>query len=699
METYTQLMMKLLRAFALMTLLCGYAQAQTTIHPGFSNGEGGDTYARGGSWKTTNFGGDPEMAVANSNQAKNRKHAYLQFDLSGISGTITSATLTLSATSVAGLVTNNLYEAEDNYNDGTGPWLESVLHWNNKPDAGALITNWTLDPASGSAPFTVAIDVLTEDQAVTDGRFSVRVSGVEDDVEVLYATKENSNTSLWPVLEVETSGGNQSPTVSITAPADGAVYQDGDDITITADASDSDGTIDNVEFFEDGNTLQVVSTSPYTYTWIDPPVGTHVLTAVATDDAQATTTSSAITVRVNEAPSVSFTAPANGASFTDGDVITLTADASDNDGTIANVEFLEDGNSLQIVSSAPYTYDWSGAPVATHVLTAVATDNDGATTSVDITISVDPANGAPTVSITAPTGGASYTEGDNVTITADATDSDGSIASVEFFEDGTSLQVISTAPYTYTWINPPLGTHVLTAVATDDAGATTTSSDITIDVNQQPGSGNIVSLTPIDDAYARAGTHSSTPFGTLVDHLQIRQSNQGKNRHQGYLKFDLNGVSGSILSAQLKLVAYRADATVTHDLNLADDELDSDPPVAWTDENLIWSTRPSVVQPALDSWTLTTNAELDDTDNQEIVVSVLDQVNNAIADDGYLSFRISAQESDIQALYGASDTTLRSIQPVLEIVVDVGETERLGLVFHVLPLALLAHCSVLWVKV
>lgn len=99
-------------------------------------------------------------------------------------------------------------------------------------------------------------------------------------------------------------------------------------------------------------------------------------------------------------------------------------------------------------------------------------------------------NEPPTVSITSPSGGASFTEGDDVTIEASASDSDGSVTSVKFYYGASNLIGEDTSsPYSVIWSNVPAGSYNLTAVATDDDNATTTSSSVAITVNSTGGGG------------------------------------------------------------------------------------------------------------------------------------------------------------------------------------------------------------------
>lgn len=93
------------------------------------------------------------------------------------------------------------------------------------------------------------------------------------------------------------SGQNQPPTVSIYSPTSGGTINAGSSITIQADASD-DGTISKVEFFQGSTKLGEDTTAPYSYTWNNVSQGTYSITAKATDNDNASTTSAAVTLNV-----------------------------------------------------------------------------------------------------------------------------------------------------------------------------------------------------------------------------------------------------------------------------------------------------------------------------------------------------------------------------------------------------------------
>jgi beta-lactam-binding protein with PASTA domain/glutamine amidotransferase PdxT len=98
-----------------------------------------------------------------------------------------------------------------------------------------------------------------------------------------------------------------------------------------------------------------------------------------------------------------------------------------------------------------------------------------------------PPNAHPTVALTAPTPGAEYTAPAAISIEAAAADPDGSVATVQFYAGAIPIGASTASPHAITWSNVPAGTYELTARATDNGGAVTTSAPVTITV--APGSG------------------------------------------------------------------------------------------------------------------------------------------------------------------------------------------------------------------
>jgi RHS repeat-associated protein len=94
----------------------------------------------------------------------------------------------------------------------------------------------------------------------------------------------------------------------------------------------------------------------------------------------------------NSPPTVSITAPANNATYTAPVNIVVTAQAADPDGSIARVEFYNGSTLITTLTSAPYSFIWSGVPQGSYSLTAKAFDNNGVpTTSTAVNVTVNPA--------------------------------------------------------------------------------------------------------------------------------------------------------------------------------------------------------------------------------------------------------------------------------------------------------------------
>ncbi len=94
------------------------------------------------------------------------------------------------------------------------------------------------------------------------------------------------------------NGGNAMPVISITSPANATTFTTLDPIAITASASDSDGSIGQVDFYVNSKLIGTDHTAPYGISFTPTADGTYSLTALATDDAGASTTSSAVSITV-----------------------------------------------------------------------------------------------------------------------------------------------------------------------------------------------------------------------------------------------------------------------------------------------------------------------------------------------------------------------------------------------------------------
>ena len=189
---------------------------------------------------------------------------------------------------------------------------------------------------------------------------------------------------------------------------------------------------------------------------------------------------------------VVITAPANNATFIVPASITINAEAN---GTVSNVQFYNGTTLLGSDATSPYSFVWSNMAAGTYSLTVKATDNAGAITTsstVSVTVTTVAINVAPTVSITAPANNAGFTAPASITIAANAADADGTVSSVQFYNGTTLLGSDATSPYSFAWIGVAAGTYTITAKATDNTGAITTSAAVSVTVTTITSTADII---------------------------------------------------------------------------------------------------------------------------------------------------------------------------------------------------------------
>jgi glucose/arabinose dehydrogenase len=260
------------------------------------------------------------------------RRGLLRFDLSSIpaGSTVTSATLQLTVVKVPanGPVSStfDLFRLLAGWNEGTktgsngAPATAGETTWNARLLGTA---NWAAPGAKSDAAATASVSTAVG--SAGNVKYSWTGSDLAADVQLwvndptqnfgwlLTSRAEGSARSVRGFVSrqggagagvltvVYTPAPNSPPSVSIIGPADGTAFISPADVTIEAAASDTDGTVTQVEFFDGASSLGSVVAAPYAKTVTLYP-GTHTLTAVATDDAADITTSAAVTVTVGTEP-------------------------------------------------------------------------------------------------------------------------------------------------------------------------------------------------------------------------------------------------------------------------------------------------------------------------------------------------------------------------------------------------------------
>ena len=438
--------------------------------------------------------------------------------------------------------------------------------------------------------------------------------GFEDDWMYFKAGNYNQNNSgdpgdycqvsFFSLNVTHSSSNNEAPSTSITSPSNNDTFIEGDNITITADAADSDGSIDKVEFFQGNTKLGEDTSAPYSFEWTNAPVGNYVLTTRAIDNENGTSSSEAISISVEPVYSAphdipkfqgfiggsKLQAPTSSTIATQAELISGYSDeffyvfennkiafnqtgasmrtelrheenwvVSDGDRSfcakidvvlqtcdqVTVVQIHDDANAGNGPNKPLLRiYKHQTKSPANHLWAAIKTDDGGvntkhvdlgedpggyfdcevkivdermiieidgveeanedisfwtfpsywkagvylqdageATAHFDKLFEIIQENTTPTVGITAPETQDSFEAGDNITIRANASDIDGTITKVEFYEGDNKLGEDLTSPYSFIWRNVPGGEFELTAVAVDDKEGVTTSEIVSVQIS------------------------------------------------------------------------------------------------------------------------------------------------------------------------------------------------------------------------
>jgi hypothetical protein len=195
-----------------------------------------------------------------------------------------------------------------------------IIKWGrwNAPSA-FKIEGTTSDPTQSGVTWTELANVTNPNPTAGPGdAYAYNDQTITVDVNSrylrVYMPTVGSSENIWvKELEVFSTITNQAPTCVLTAPSNNISITAGTPITLAASATDTDGQISKVEFFYNGSSLippSPLTQSPYSITWVPANSGTYVVTAKATDNNTAATTSNAVTITVNP-PSPSWSLAGN----------------------------------------------------------------------------------------------------------------------------------------------------------------------------------------------------------------------------------------------------------------------------------------------------------------------------------------------------------------------------------------------------
>ena len=291
---------------------------------------------------------------------------------------------------------------------------------------------------------------------------------------------------------------NKAPLVTFTAPAKNAVFNNGVDVVLKAEAVDPDGTISKVEFINASDVVVFTdNTAPYEYTLTGLAAGSYVYKVKSYDNLglASDVAYNNFSVIGNQLPVITITSPlpVNGINpkYLVGGSITVSANVTDSDGTIVKVEFTQGGTTTgQITTTAaPYTATFTNLPAplpdGSYWFTVKAYDNLGAVTSQNVIVYK---NRIPSIAITSPVLNASYASGTTVVVTTAPYDPDFTSGKIEYFNGTAKLgetvfnSILPSPTINFNFTGLAVGNYALTVKITDDMGESAVSSFVNFSV-------------------------------------------------------------------------------------------------------------------------------------------------------------------------------------------------------------------------
>ena len=416
---------------------------------------------------------------------------------------------------------------------------------------------------NGVVPYIVVDEVRYNDKLP----WPVSPDGSGPSLQRLIASAYGNDPTNWFASGITPGGANlinAAPVVAITSPSANATFIPPANVTVSANATDSDGNITKVEFYADGVFIGEDLAAPYSVTWSNASPGTYALTARAFDNQFAVTISDPVSVTIFQ-PLPTTVIPKfsiwkyldNGTDqgiawrqqgfndaawaagpaqlgYGDGDEATVVNSGPSgahyittyfrrsfevtnagrflslyinvlrDDGAVVylnGVEIFRSNmpggavNYLTPASTAVGGADensvYYGASVSpsllingTNLLAVEIHQSSGGSSDIsfdaELTGTLGP--GAPIVDIISPAPNSVFTEPASVGITAQASDLDGQLTSVELYQNGSLLAQFASSPATYNWNNVLHGSYILTAVARNSGGLSQTSAPVSITV-------------------------------------------------------------------------------------------------------------------------------------------------------------------------------------------------------------------------
>ena len=341
--------------------------------------------------------------------------------------------------------------------EGTNVTVSVTL--NNSPDTDKVY--FFIDGVTKKTDSSLPFSYTFRAPLIADiGRTNFLVEALAIDKAGNQSTKRNMTFNLLA---------DNPPQITLTGPSSTVVYP-GNSVNFSVSATDDvllkrvtmTGSGGLLNYSNISNISQKTFTKNYTVSIPADILPGTVLTfnAVAKDSRENSVSGGVITLHVpndENPPTITITSPAADSSFDHKDVISITANASDDIG-MKEVNFYLDDTLLNKDTQEPYTASYTVPPLdndKNSVIRAEAVDLAGKITNSQINVVLKKLvdETAPVVTLITPSDGSLVYKGENLKIKASATDDEG-VSKVEFYINGQLTDTKTAEPYETTYTVP-----------------------------------------------------------------------------------------------------------------------------------------------------------------------------------------------------------------------------------------------------
>jgi hypothetical protein len=289
-----------------------------------------------------------------------------------------------------------------------------------------------------------------------------------------------------------------SPIAVVSEPGDDSVFTAGSAVTFAGSASDGeDGILRGGSLtWTSSVDQQFGSGTSVTTETLSPGMHTITLTAV---DSDGNTDSTSISLFINEPPAVEINTPESNASFPQGAAVSFNCTAEDSEDGELSGDALVWTSSIDGELGTGAGFATQGLSTGTHSILVTATDSRQAAAEAGVTITIEPANEPPAVTIARPYKGSFHSREAAVFFEGSAVDpEDGRLSGGSSLIWTYAYETVREIGYGHSFMASsfPPGTHTITLTATDSQGAeATATTSITVVSNRLPDTGQTASYT------------------------------------------------------------------------------------------------------------------------------------------------------------------------------------------------------------